>query len=213
LSAVFTSDEQKELSCAGCLTNIFRKLENIEKQNNGKWFQCSDGHILCQECYDRLGGESAPCPCCKLPLGTIRNRLAEIMCRKAHFFSKAGIEASESFSDSWKENIRGNDGPQPFPAPPSLYHQFKTDSNLLFSDCFNRPRNARSSNRKHNVHGYNFKAPNPEASIQSSGTGPLCIFKSQYNSHTRYLKHRKCRNCKRAKRTRVSFCGGSQGAR
>jgi hypothetical protein len=171
LSAIFTSDEERELSCAGCLTNLFRKLDTIEKPKNGKWFQCSEGHILCQECYDRLGGESAPCPCCKVPLGTIRNRLAEIICKKAHLFSKAGTESTESFSEAWKENIRGNDGPQPFPAPPSLYHQFKSDASLRFSECFNRPRNARSSQRKQNDHGYNFKAPDTEVSKQSSDAG------------------------------------------
>ncbi len=181
LSAIFTSEEEKELSCTGCLSNIFRKVETFEKIRSGKWFQCFDGHILCQECYDRLGGESAPCPTCKVPLGSIRNRLAEIICRKSHHCSKAGSETSDSSSEAWKENIRANDGPHPFPAPPPLYHQFKTDSNPRFSECFNRPRSARSSIRKHNVHGYNFKAQGSEASGQCSDAGALFASNSDFN--------------------------------
>ncbi|KAJ1481514.1 hypothetical protein T484DRAFT_1899239, partial [Baffinella frigidus] len=40
-------------------------------------YQCTEGHLLCQDCWSRLQGPDAGCPTCSSVLGQIRCRFAE----------------------------------------------------------------------------------------------------------------------------------------
>jgi len=52
-------------------------MEDVRARGQGHIYQCPEGHVFCATCWQQLGGPTAPCPTCKTPLATIRNRMAE----------------------------------------------------------------------------------------------------------------------------------------
>ena len=61
--------------CGTCFINLLLAQGNIQ--------QCPEGHVQCADCFQRLGGDHAPCPVCTQKLGNIRNRYVENL-RDAH---------------------------------------------------------------------------------------------------------------------------------
>ena len=57
------------LECGTCLADL--------RGVSGPIQQCAQGHLQCSGCFAVLGGAAALCPSCQLPIGDIRNRLAE----------------------------------------------------------------------------------------------------------------------------------------
>ena len=71
-----SSDEDESFDCMNCLENAFGP-----NMTASKWFQCTEGHILCQGCHALLG-EGALCPTCGVLLGSSRNRSLEKMVQR-----------------------------------------------------------------------------------------------------------------------------------
>jgi hypothetical protein len=93
-----SSSEDESAECLVCLSNAFGV--NVLC----KWFQCPEGHLLCETCHKKvrhdkadyhfshysehdfipliqIGGEK-PCPSCGSMIGTMRNRFLETLAEK-----------------------------------------------------------------------------------------------------------------------------------
>ena len=81
-------DEDDDFGCVLCLHNIFHVENRLPDRE--RWLQCSEGHLFCEYCYVRIGGEFASCLVCKTKMGTIRNRIVEKL-RLNHAFGTAGM--------------------------------------------------------------------------------------------------------------------------
>jgi hypothetical protein len=71
-----SDDERTE--CIVCLADFMQQTDADERI-----WQCSDGHTLCAGCFARVGGCTALCSVCAVPIGSIRNRALEKL-RNAH---------------------------------------------------------------------------------------------------------------------------------
>ena len=65
------ADADECLECGTCLADL--------RSVTGPIRQCQRGHLQCAHCFALLGGPEALCPTCEIPLGDIRNRLAEAL--------------------------------------------------------------------------------------------------------------------------------------
>lgn len=65
------ADADECLECGTCLADL--------RGVTGPIRQCQRGHLQCAHCFALLGGPEALCPTCEVPLGDIRNRLAEAL--------------------------------------------------------------------------------------------------------------------------------------
>ena len=66
-------ENNDDFDCIVCLRNAFEDNGSSDQ----KWFQCSEGHLLCENCYLKLGGALGSCPVCNTTMGRIRNRIVE----------------------------------------------------------------------------------------------------------------------------------------
>ena len=69
-ATVGTGSDDDGCECIVC-------MEDVRARGQGHIYQCPEGHVFCATCWQQLGGPTAPCPTCKTPLATIRNRMAE----------------------------------------------------------------------------------------------------------------------------------------
>ena len=89
--------------CVFCLRNVLNEDDSLASRDDFYWYQCPAGHLLCGECYSRIGGALSPCPTCTIPLGYIRNRLAESIFRKSRAEDRAIYKKSETLHSQSRE--------------------------------------------------------------------------------------------------------------
>jgi len=64
-----SSDEDAVFECGVCLIDV--------RTCTGAIWQCPEGHILCSLCFGKIGGSDAPCPSCRMIMGSFRCRVVE----------------------------------------------------------------------------------------------------------------------------------------
>jgi hypothetical protein len=162
---ILSSDDEEDFGCLCCLSNF--ETFACENRIMDKWLQCPEGHLLCEVCYDRVGGETSACPTCNNILGKNRCRLAENVIRKIHHQMKKSVESSEPC----KENILGNDR-QKVPPQSKLssgHHRAKDKAGFSLQSIF-RPRGERAVLNPVDLDNA-FKGP-----VQHEGSRPSGIF-------------------------------------